>query len=144
MLQLIYASAATVDFSEEDLRKLLQVARRNNAKDGVTGMLVYQDGAFLQILEGDPAAVQRVYDKIEKDPRHNNVKLLLRTEIEERSFGEWQMGFFNATGNRLYGVPGFCNFFRSSHPFGDDAIDRARSVLLKFKEGAWRQKATAN
>lgn len=143
MLQLIYASAATVHFSEDDLVELLRIARVNNSKVGVTGMLVYQDGAFLQILEGEEEAVRQVYEKIEGDARHNNVKLLLRSEIEERSFGEWQMGFFDATGEQLECFPGFCDFFRSNQPFGNEEIDRARSVLLKFKEGAWHQKALA-
>ncbi len=140
MIQLIYASAASVDFSAHDLTELLLRARKNNESVNVTGMLVYQDGAFLQILEGEEEDVFALYDKISKDKRHSNVRMLLQSQIDERSFGDWQMGFHDASGSELKGFPGFSDFFKSGAPVGFDDTDRARSVLLQFRDGAWRQK----
>jgi hypothetical protein len=67
MFQLVYVSDASVLFSQDDPRQLLAVARRNNVIHGVTGMLVYCDIQFLQVLEGDVANVVSTYDRIEKD-----------------------------------------------------------------------------
>jgi len=139
MIQMIYASAATVEFSDEDLKALLLTARERNQELEISGMLVYHEGSFLQILEGHEDAVLALYAKIERDDRHDNVKMLLRSEIDERSFGEWKMGFYDA--NRGAGIAdaGFVDFFRGGLLFDVSKGDRARSVLLQFREGAWRQ-----
>lgn len=139
MIQMIYASAATVDFSTEDLKKLLATARRNNESLGVSGMLVYHEGSFLQILEGEEASVMALYRIIEKDERHNDVKLLLRSEIDERSFGEWKMGFYDSTQSSTHHEKGFVDFFRKGQNVEEGDGDRARAVLLQFRKGAWRQ-----
>lgn len=138
MLQLIYTSAATVQFSQKQLKELLHKARQNNESLGVSGMLVYNEGSFLQILEGEEESLTALYEKIEKDERHDNVKLLLRKEIEERSFGEWKMGFFDAS-RSAEKLEGFSDFFRADIPFDEDDADRAKSVLMQFREGQWRQ-----
>jgi hypothetical protein len=139
MIQLIYASAATVDFSDEDLKELLTLARKNNESLNVSGMLVYHEGSFLQILEGEEAAVLALYTKIEKDRRHGNVRMLLRSEITTRSFGDWKMGFYDASKIMDSSEAGFVDFFRKGHALENDNGDRARSVLLQFREGSWRQ-----
>lgn len=140
MIQLIYGSAATVAFSDEDLRDLLAIARRNNSEVGVSGMLLYHEGSFLQVLEGPEEAVMMLFHKIEKDERHDNVKLLLRTEPENPSFGEWKMGFFDASGMMDDSEDGFVDFFRKGEIFKESSADRAQSVLMQFREGSWRQK----
>jgi len=69
-LFLVYVSSATLPFSGEDLRALLATCRENNAELGVTGMLLYKDGNFMQVLEGDEQAVRGLYARIAADPRH--------------------------------------------------------------------------
>ncbi len=64
MFFLVYVSSATRPFSGEDLRALLATCRKNNAELGVTGMLLYKDGNFMQVLEGDEEAVRGLYEKI--------------------------------------------------------------------------------
>ena len=139
MLQLIYASAATVEFSNEDLRQLLKIARQNNHSLDISGMLVFHEGSFLQILEGDDTSVLGLFDKIEQDERHDNVKMLLRSEIEKRSFGDWKMGFCNASGNSALPDQGFIDFFRSGDVFHESEADQAKQALMRFREGGWRQ-----
>jgi len=101
MFHLIYTSQARQMFSDADLKKLLMRARSNNGKIGVTGMLIYHDGAFLQALEGDELSVRDVFKRIEKDARHSRVAIL-RNQVSfggRRFFGDWSMGFANASGN---------------------------------------------
>ncbi|MBA3273301.1 MAG: BLUF domain-containing protein [Chthoniobacterales bacterium] len=67
---LVYASIANEDFSPEQLIDLLATSRRNNDASGITGMLLYKDRRFLQVLEGSEAAVRATYARIKRDPRH--------------------------------------------------------------------------
>ncbi|MHB1206888.1 MAG: BLUF domain-containing protein, partial [Rhodospirillaceae bacterium] len=78
MLQLIYASAAVKPFTPEALKVLLAKARAKNSAAGITGMLLYHAGSFLQALEGPNDAVASLFKVIEKDPRHTTVRLLFR------------------------------------------------------------------
>lgn len=141
LVQLVYASASTVPFNSEQLDTLLEVARKNNASLDVSGVLLFHEGTFFQVLEGDPDVVQDLYDKIALDARHNNVLLLAKHDVEERNFGEWSMGFVRdqRTMNEL---PGFVDFF-SGRTFVDLARDsqRVRQILDGFRRGRWRRSA---
>lgn len=101
MFHLIYTSQARRPFSEADLKKLLMRARSCNEKMGITGMLIYHDGAFLQALEGDERSVRAVFKRIEKDARHSRLTILRNNGSfgERRMFGDWSMGFANASAN---------------------------------------------
>ncbi|MCA9190937.1 MAG: BLUF domain-containing protein [Planctomycetales bacterium] len=140
MIQLIYASAATIDFSITDLRQLLKTAREFNESAGITGMLIFHEGSFLQILEGEEHDVVTLYDKIKKDIRHNNIRVLLKSEIDERSFGDWKLGFYDASGAASSADSGFIDFFRKKDNFEESELDRAKKTLMQFREGAWRQR----
>ena len=93
MHQLVYVSAASWAMSNDDLNGILDASRRNNGRDGVTGMLLYIDGGFLQVLEGPKAAVERIFAHIRRDSRHNALRVLIEQETDERQFGGWSMGF---------------------------------------------------
>ena len=95
MIQLIYISVATGPMSQQDLLELLESCRSGNAARGITGMLLYRDGAFLQVLEGEAADVDEVYRHILADPRNTGHHLIVREEINERRFPDWTMGFQN-------------------------------------------------
>ena len=143
MLQLIYVSAATVEFSVADLQQLLAGARENNESLGVSGMLLFHEGSFLQVLEGDEDVVLALYRKIEQDDRHTNVKMLLRSEVDERSFGDWKMGFYDASRSGGRAILGFVDFFRMGNGGNESESDRAKRVLMQFREGSWRQQVDA-
>lgn len=93
MFRIVYVSTAIEPFSEDSLRELLEVARSNNVAAGVTGMLVYSRGQFLQALEGEPAAVISTFDRITADRRHIVVNTLQRSLHADQWFGNWAMGF---------------------------------------------------
>lgn len=79
--------------SEDELRHLLQQARTENERQGITGALVYGDGQFMQIIEGEESVLAILYAKLLHDPRHINVVKLADKQIAQRSFQDWSMGF---------------------------------------------------
>jgi len=98
---LIYTSRTQQTFAAADLKQLLRRSRMNNSSVNVTGMLLYHDSAFLQVLEGDESSVRGLFKRIEKDPRHTAVSILREQKSfgERRIFGDWSMGFADATNN---------------------------------------------
>lgn len=93
MRQLLYVSSTPRDITPSALNDILAVSRANNALLGVTGLLIYIDGGFLQILEGDERTVRELYMRICTDRRHWEARLLLDREVESRAFTGWSMGF---------------------------------------------------
>ncbi|WBA42488.1 BLUF domain-containing protein [Hymenobacter canadensis] len=107
MHHIIYLSSATKPMSGDDLTKLLGQCRQNNEQLGITGALVYGGGQFMQIMEGDEAIVQALYDKVENDPRHTGVMKLADKDIPHRSFGSWSMAFDTVAADALPAVDGY-------------------------------------
>ena len=95
--QIIYSSAASTPMELDGLEDILEHAQGSNATRGITGALVYADGFFLQILEGEKAAVESLMQRIEKDLRHETVVILLSGEIPAASFSDWRMAYVSAT-----------------------------------------------
>lgn len=93
MNRIIYCSQATTDLTPGELVSLLELARRENTKSGLTGMLLYSSQSFLQVLEGDPAALESTYGRIVADGRHTNLRLLTNTGVSAPLFPDWTMGF---------------------------------------------------
>ena len=136
MYQVIYASAAAVPFSESDLSTLLLRARANNQRLGITGLLLYHEGSFLQALEGDEGAVGALFSTISGDKRHDHIVMLLARELDERYFAGWQMGFVS-TSSIAKTLPGFSDYLRHRGEPGARA-DAAARVLSAFREGRFR------
>lgn len=93
MLQLVYISTARDAPNAAVLESVLSASRRNNARCGVTGLLVAGGRRFLQALEGPDEAVLETYARIQADPRHFAFVRLSCAPIAEPGFGEWSMGF---------------------------------------------------
>jgi hypothetical protein len=139
--QLIYVSAATVPFTVQDLGGLLLRARANNQRLEVSGLLIHHDGSFFQVLEGDPAKVDSLYERIAKDKRHTRVVVLSRGPVAQRAFGEWSMGFVPGTHALLNDLPGFNDFFRRGFDLAHavDGASRAKDLAFAFRTGRFRQ-----
>ncbi|NJL08328.1 MAG: BLUF domain-containing protein [Methylacidiphilales bacterium] len=110
MIQITYISRATEPLSAENLLTLLQQCLPNNASHGVTGMLLYGNETFLQVLEGDEKAVNDLFDIIRKDPRHTDIQVLRRGPIDRRQYSEWSMGFKRISDQALHNIEGLRNF----------------------------------
>lgn len=93
MKRLIYCSQATHDVSPDELVDLLGVARRNNERLGLSGMLLYSSQSFLQVLEGPAAELEATYTRIRADDRHAALRLLMDAEVPAPLFPDWTMGF---------------------------------------------------
>lgn len=126
MIQASYISSSTRPMSTDALQELLQQCRENNARLGITGMLLYGNQTFVQILEGEEKTVDALLATIRKDPRHTNVRLLQRKPIERREYSDWSMGFKRISGEELRQVEGLNNFFEkdfnSSYLAGHGAV----------------------
>ena len=93
MHQLIYFSQATASLDGAHLEQLLAQARQFNAAHGLTGILLYGDNQFLQVLEGDAATIHSLYARIRQDPRHHHVVTYADGPIAARAFSDWHMAY---------------------------------------------------
>jgi len=91
MYSLTYVSSASSRFLEGDFERVAAVSANNNQRDDITGALLFKEGTFMQVLEGDEAVVCRTFARIASDPRHQGLITLLRGEIQERQFPEFSM-----------------------------------------------------
>ncbi|WOP14913.1 BLUF domain-containing protein [Ottowia sp. SB7-C50] len=96
LVRLLYASRA-VDATPAVIESILGTARQHNQDSGITGILVYGGGIFMQAIEGGRRAISDLYGTIQRDPRHKDVVLLHYEEIVERRFGGWTMGLVDTT-----------------------------------------------
>jgi hypothetical protein len=135
--RLVYVSSAVEPFSETELERLLKKSRRNNESAGVTGMLLYKDGNFMQCLEGPKEAVQTLEARIRSDPRHRGMIVLLNEDDVQPDFGEWAMGFKKLDSDTALEVPGYSEFM--SVPLTDERFQSKPSnslkLLFSFKRG---------
>ena len=99
LIRLVYASRSTFAPTaghqglDPGIARILAQSRKNNAERQIVGGLLFGDGCFLQCLEGEAAAIDALYAKIEADPRHRDLRVLSRQDIAQRSFDAWAMKF---------------------------------------------------
>lgn len=95
--QLVYVSQNTISGPTHELRReinaILEVAQKRNAELGITGLLSFNNGYFAQILEGDPNAIEELFEEIQMDSRHADVVVLEFKIVPERLFDNWSMGY---------------------------------------------------
>jgi hypothetical protein len=139
---LIYASAASKGFKLSDLEEILRVARKNNARDDISGMLLFEGKSFLQVLEGERRKIDVLLEKIRNDRRHARTVLLLREPIEQRSFADWTMGYTRVALGELQDATGVNDFFSDQSSFADLDSAKVRSLLELFRSGSFRQRLT--
>jgi hypothetical protein len=94
LVELSYLSEAVSDMSFLSLMRLLESARAFNQNNDITGILLYDNQQFGQILEGEYADVMKAWKRVQEDRRHHRVELLEIREISERSFPEWLLRFY--------------------------------------------------
>ncbi|MET0297389.1 MAG: BLUF domain-containing protein [Microbacterium sp.] len=93
LYSLVYVSTAVEPFDDPRLEALLEQSRRANARDGITGILLYRRGRFIQFLEGPEGPVRDLVARIGRDPRHTGVRVMIDGHPEARQFEEWTMGY---------------------------------------------------
>lgn len=94
-LELIYCSEAINPLTEEDVEFILEGAQEKNRSLGITGMLIFCNGYFLQLIEGSRPAVNQLFQSISHDARHDRITISSVREVEAPSFGDWEMAYLN-------------------------------------------------
>ena len=125
MVSITYVSSAVFPFTPATLVDLVDQCQRNNARLGITGMLVYSDGNFMQVIEGADLVTQALYDRIRRDARHRDVTTVQQESIEACEFPGWSMAY-----NILPAKP--LRTHRVPHAF----LDRARARPLPLPTGS--------
>lgn len=138
LIHLIYASIANVDLDDTKLIELLTKVREKNSHLNVTGMLLYCDYNFFQVIEGEELIIQTLLENIKNDPRHKNVTIIVKEPIQSRSFAKWTMGFSNATKEQLSMIEGMNDFFNEEKFLVNIKPGRAKKILEAFSSGRWR------
>ena len=91
LYQVLYSSRAVDEVHEADVASILESARPSNERLGVTGVLIYGDQVFVQLLEGEKQTLDELLERIRRDPRHTDLKVFRREPVEARSLVGWRM-----------------------------------------------------
>jgi len=129
----IYASSATVRLSQHDLLELLKKARLRNQDQGLTGMLLYRDGTYLQYLEGQRADIDGLLKRLGTDPRHKAIRILRKGPTPKRLFPDWSMAYKNLAGVRGDRVAGYSERLQAQC-MNQRTEDPAQSLIDMFQE----------
>jgi uncharacterized membrane protein (DUF373 family) len=135
VIQLVYISAPTRPMSVDDLMDILNKSRENNARLGISGMLLYTGEWFIQVLEGDEKVIDEKVVEIKKDPRHKDFRVLERKKISVREYSEWTMGFKRVDKNEVRDVPGLNRFFETdlSGEISSDKLSLVNRLLHHYR-----------
>jgi len=115
--------------NDNELIDILKVSKRNNIAANVTGMLIYSDGVFMQVIEGADDEVRKIFQKIQVDARHNNIIKLTEGSLAERNFADWSMMFPSAKAEDLENLGGYIN--PSNQYFMQTDNQHAAIIMLK-------------
>ena len=136
LYSLVYRSRAAVAFDESDLVLLLERAREQNRQRGITGLLLFSAGQFIQVLEGPQGVVLDLFGQIARDARHCEVSALIQGPIAQRSMPEWSMGFSRSEPEQIEALPGFSRFLEGESLEGEGAAAWSARLLELFKSSA--------
>jgi hypothetical protein len=127
---LIYLSTAVNLLTDTELIGLLNTAREKNKKYNITGVLLYSEGTFIQVLEGMPGDVDAVFKSIKDDRRHKNIIQLINEPLAKRNFPDWSMGFSSLNADLNEEVSGYIT--STDHITNSEADHSAISILKTF------------
>jgi Sensors of blue-light using FAD len=135
LYSLIYASSAVKPFTQSQLLNLVTESRERNERLGITGLLLYKDGKFMQALEGEEGMVRSLFGEISADRRHGGVRELLECSISRRQFPYWPMGFKDLKSREVLRMPGYNEFLDDPLTGSEFSADpsRCQKLLLVFK-----------
>jgi hypothetical protein len=135
MHELIYVSEEVMPQSKEDLVSLLNFSRGNNAKQDITGILLYYKRHFIQVLEGEFNAIFDLFARIRHDPRHKNVILLWDKPIDKRGFRNWTMAFMDLNEAEKMDLEGVSRFLEKGYTdeITDENLNYIQQLLIECK-----------
>jgi len=136
LIHIVYLSYSEKELSESELNGFLATIRRKNEIQNITGLLLYNDEAFIQVIEGKRETIRHLFDNISKDSRHSNILKLLEEPITKRAFPGWSMGFRKLDKEQSPQVPGYSDFMQNKHSKIDykDCAEAVKHLLYSFRE----------
>jgi hypothetical protein len=96
-----YTSLARLDLTTSDLIEIHETAKRLNALDGISGLLIFNGSRFLQIVEGDEAAIDDLIERLRRDDRHSALEIRDIRFVERRAFPDWSMELVEVNAGHL-------------------------------------------
>ena len=130
LIQLIYLSSLSDVKLEHEIGKIVESSVRHNKENGITGMLLYANGNFLQVLEGERNAVEETFARICADPRHYDIIDIVREPIAERHFSQWSMGYQHLNEDYIRAFPKCAPLFKFRA--NDEAIRAEPGIALEL------------
>ena len=140
LFRIVYCSRNSIPGSpaavSDDIEAILQVSRRNNARDGISGGLLFSRNSFAQVLEGPADAVEAAFERIQCDERHSEVSVVQSGPVTTRDFPEWSMAYSGAVRTDCP-VAGMVidNAFSGQSSGGDEVLDLLRGIV--HREAEW-------
>ena len=131
LYRVVYTSRASRPMTRGELDDMLQGSRRRNVENGITGLMLYEAGNFIQVIEGPRKLVDDLYDKIAQDPRHRAVERISAGPVESRDFESWSMGFSDLALFKDFDVSAFREELAGSEPLDPRGTYQ---LLLRFRE----------
>ena len=116
-----------------EVQNILATARKNNAKAGITGALLFNEGLFAQVLEGPLSAIEKIFEAIQRDPRHSDVTVLHSGPAESRDFPAWSMAFTAVSSNSAVAsaVPVFREAFANPPKAAVDVLSMLQELVIQ-------------
>jgi hypothetical protein len=134
MFSLTYVSSAIRPYSSEELRVLASACSNNNQRNQITGILLYRDGSFMQVLEGIETSVRDLHKVIAVDPRHQGLVTILQRNISDRHFRDWAMRMEMIPDGGFHDCGSFVRSIESQSQAGNG--DPTVALLRKFADAA--------
>ena len=132
MLCIVHISSATKEFSKAELVALLKQSREKNARLAITGILLYEHGSVMQLLEGPQEAVKSLIETIYLDRRHHGIIRMLKKKVSRREFPDWSMDFQNVSAENIRQVTAFVNEGATEQLTQADHLSPMRTLLSSF------------
>jgi hypothetical protein len=136
LYRIIYLSSGLKDLTSTDVKEILAKAKENNRAKNITGILLYLDKNFIQVLEGEKEEVIKLYQKISLDHRHKNVIKVIEGNIASRQFDKWDMGFIEIDSDDLKDLSEYKDFnFKNIFSKTDFIAETFLTTFLKSHRG---------
>lgn len=136
LISTVYVSSSVGKLGDSEILEILRTSQSNNQRREITGMLLYKDGNFLQVLEGPHTNVTELMETVERDNRHRGFIVLTKKRINERQFPNWSMAFEDLGALSEEDKAAYSPFLTSSFLDEDFRLkpDRCYKLLMHFKE----------
>lgn len=137
LYRIIYLSSGLKDLTTSDVKEILVKAKENNRDKNITGVLLYLDKNFIQVLEGEKEDIIKLYQKISLDHRHKNVIKVIEGNIVSRQFDKWDMGFIEIDSDDLKDLSEYKDFnFKNIFSKTDFIAETFLTTFLKSHRGS--------